>query len=78
MRCSTCMLNNPPKKASLLAQKTEKKTTIGISKFHSLFKVYIVIEYIIPYNFQFFLYYFLSILYFIYYREIVLLCVFLC
>ena len=25
MRCSMCMLNNPPKKASLLAQKTEKK-----------------------------------------------------
>jgi len=48
------MLNNPPKKASLLAQKTEKKNNIGISKFHSLFKVYIVIEYIIPYNFQFF------------------------
>ena len=44
MRCSTCMLNNPPKKASLLAQKTEKKNNIGISKFHSLFKVILLLN----------------------------------
>ena len=69
MRCSTCMLNNPPKKASLLAQKTEKKNNIGISKFHSLFKVILLlnISFLTTSNSSY--YYFLSNLYFIYYRK---------